>query len=58
MEKYGVKTDDNLVKTAEDGVKRCPNCGAVLKQSNPPICPNCGSLPLEHNPDEKEARHG
>lgn len=51
MEKYGVSTGDDLVKTAtEDKLKKCPICSTPVR---PPdvtgvlLCPNCGTRPFE-----------
>jgi len=48
MEKLGVQTDKEKVKTAEGGAKSCPRCGLTLiPNTNVPQCPQCGTEPFE-----------
>lgn len=49
MEKYGVDTEADLDKTAQENTT-CPDCGAVLPSQTETgvlLCPNCGSEPFE-----------
>lgn len=45
MDKYGVDTQDqeSTTKTGSSDKSRCPRCGSLLTQSNPPLCPIHGS---------------
>ena len=56
MDKLGVVEDEDRVKTAQEGDKRCPECGSLLKSSdttNVAVCPDCGTKPFErHAKDE------
>ena len=55
MEKYGVKTEDEMVKTGAEGKKVCPLCGAELDLSgNVPRCPKHGTEPFEKENDGRE----
>lgn len=51
MEKYGVQTQPNLSKVAEEGVTRiCPVCGSELEKSGGVYidkCPIHGTEPFE-----------
>jgi nucleoid DNA-binding protein len=48
MSKYGVQTDDNKTKTAEEGTTRiCPICGKELDDAG--ACPVHGTEPFEPN---------
>lgn len=54
MDKYGVKTDDKMVKTAGED-KLCPECGAkVRREGSVIICPNCGTKPFEAEDGKEE----
>lgn len=56
MEKYGVKTENELTKKGSPyGNNSCPLCGSELAATNPPVCPKCGSEPLEDGHVEEEA---
>jgi len=46
MDKYGVDTQDqdSRQKTGSTDAKpRCPICGSLLTETNPPLCPTHGS---------------
>lgn len=48
MDKLGVQTDKEKVKTASEGTKSCPRCGMTLiPNTNVPQCPQCGTEPFE-----------
>ena len=45
MDKYGVKTNSDDIKTASDG---CPLCGGkVERHGQVSVCENCGTKPFE-----------
>lgn len=60
MDKYGVGTDDEQVKTADSRRGRaCPSCGStnVNYTGNVPHCSNCGTRPWEpHAPRQEDPR--
>jgi len=62
MDKYGVVTNDELIKIAGRSGTPCPECGSgrVNHTGVTPHCPNCGTRPWERrsNASEKEGRKG
>jgi hypothetical protein len=53
MEKYGVVTDDEKVKTGSE-TRHCPECGRTLDPSTPNYCEDCGTRPFEKQPPKEK----
>jgi len=52
MEKYGVVTNEELVKAASQEGQPCPECGSTKVDYTglTPLCPKCGTKPWEKKP--------
>lgn len=54
MDKFGVD-ETKAAKTASDGSRKCPECGAELKKHGTVLlCPTHGSKPFEDDTDDNQ----
>jgi len=58
-EKYGVEEEDEKIKTATEGTKKCPSCGGELRPrdvTGVTLCSACGSKPFEAEDKTTDAK--